>query len=199
MKLVKDVGAVASHRRAIERWNKYCMKTFFGNGMMVLFQILKSARIIKKILISIIPLIETKRLISNKVIVLVTMRSSVHDLEKNIINTILSCNNYSIIDLGTMFSSDKIVQEVIKYKTNVIGITSLVSSSLDKMMEGVGLMRDKSLDIPLFVVGESTCELYTIIKLNPEYPNGIVVYVKDANEVIKVVFKLFDEYKWNLH
>ena len=192
MKLVKDIGALQVIEGPLKDGTNIVWK-LFGNGMMVLFQILKSARIIKKILISIIPLIENKRLMNNKVIVLVTMRSSVHDLEKNIINTILSCNNYNIIDLGTMFSSDEIVQEAIKYKANVIGITGLVSSSLDKVMEVVRLMRDKSLDIPLFVVGESTCELYTIIKLNPEYPNGIVIYVKDANEAIKVVFKLFDE------
>ncbi len=165
----------------------------FGDGKMFLPQIIKAARVMKKAVTSITPLIKTENNKNNVVIVMATVKGDVHDIGKNIVSTVLSCNNYQIIDLGIMVSANEIIQAAIKYKADVIGISGLISPSLDEMVKVARLLQRKSLDIPLLVGGATTSKLHTAIKLYPEYPNGIVIHVKDASKAVDVLSKLLKE------
>ncbi|PIM95427.1 Methionine synthase [Candidatus Hodgkinia cicadicola] len=191
VELVGDIGVLQVIEGPLKDGVNVIWK-LFGNGMMVLFQIMKSVRVINKIMAFITPLMDNKRVKSSNVIVMVTAKGDVHDIETNIVGIVLSCNNYRVIDLGIMVSSDGVVQAAIKYKANVIVITGSISSSLDEMVEVARLMQRKSLDIPLLVRGKATSELYTAVKIYSEYPNGIVIHVRDVNEVVDVMVRLFE-------
>ncbi|KON71491.1 B12-dependent methionine synthase [Candidatus Hodgkinia cicadicola] len=192
VELAKDIGALPVIEGVLMESMNIIGK-LFGDGKMFLPQIIKAARIMKKAVTSITPLMETKTNRDNGIIVMATVKGDVHDIGKNIVSTILSCNNYQIIDLGIMVSANEIVQTAIKYKANAIGISGLISPSLDEMVKVARLLQKKSLDIPLLIGGATTSKLHTAIKLYPEYPNGIVIHVKDASKAVDVLAKLFKE------
>ncbi len=153
------------------------IRKLFCNDRVFTQQVLNAIRIVKITVTALTPLIKTKDIGTNKVIVMTVIKGDVHDVDKDIISTVLSCNGYQIIDLGTTVSANKIVQAAIKYGTNTIWISGLTSSPLDEMVKVVRLLQSESLVVPLLVGGEPTGELHTVIKLYPEYPNGVVIYV----------------------
>ncbi|PIM96931.1 Methionine synthase [Candidatus Hodgkinia cicadicola] len=192
IELAKDIGALRVIEEVLMEGMNIIGK-LFGDGKMFLPQIIKAARVMKKAVTSITPLIKTENNKNNVVIVMATVKGDVHDIGKNIVSTVLSCNNYQIIDLGIMVSANEIIQAAIKYKADVIGISGLISPSLDEMVKVARLLQRKSLDIPLLVGGATTSKLHTAIKLYPEYPNGIVIHVKDASKAVDVLSKLLKE------
>ncbi len=194
LKLAHDIGALQVIEGPLMEGMNIIGK-LFGDGKMFLPQVIKAARVMKMAVNSITPLIETKQTMKRNVIVMATVKGDVHDIGKNIVSIVLSCNNYKIIDLGTMVPANEIVQAAIKYKADAVGVSGLISPSLDEMIKVARLMQKKLLSIPLIVGGATTSKLHTAIKLYPEYPNGIVVHVKDASKVVDVVSKLFSKTK----
>ncbi len=162
----------------------------FSSGKMFLPQIIKAARVMKKAVLVITPLIKTKTTVKKNVIVLATVKGDVHDIGKNIVGIVLSCNNYKIIDLGIMVSANDIVQAAIKYKANAIGISGLISPSLDEMVQVAKLLNKSSMNIPLLIGGATTSKLHTATRICPEYTNGLVAYIPDASKAVDMISKL---------
>ncbi|MFP2998129.1 methionine synthase [Candidatus Hodgkinia cicadicola] len=162
----------------------------FGNGKMFLPQVVKSARVMKKAVASITPLIKTKKSIQKITILLATVKGDVHDIGKNIVGTVLSCNNYKIIDLGIMVPANDIIKAVIKYKANIIGLSGLISPSLEEMVQVARKLQKNKIKVPLLIGGATTSKLHTITKINPEYPNSIALHVSDASKAVDIVSKL---------
>ncbi|PIM95482.1 Methionine synthase [Candidatus Hodgkinia cicadicola] len=190
MELAKDIGVLRVIEEVLMEGINIIGK-LFDDGKMFTPQILRAVRIIKLILTSLTPLIKSKETKHNEVIVMATVKGSIHDVDKDVVSTILSCNNYQIIDLGTMVSANEIVQATIKYKANAIWISGLISSTLGELLNVVRFLQQELLDIPLLIGGITTSKLHTVISLYPEYPNGIVIHVKDVSRTVDVLAKLF--------
>ncbi len=170
----------------------------FGNGKMFLPQVVKSARVMKKSVAYLEPylLAEKKDSSANtqKKILMATVKGDVHDIGKNIVGVVLQCNNYAIIDLGVMVPSEKILQVAKEKNVDIIGLSGLITPSLDEMVAVANAMKKAKFNIPLLIGGATTSAIHTAVKIQPKYDNG-VVYVADASKAVGVVSKLLSDKK----
>ncbi len=164
----------------------------FGSGKMFLPQVVKSARVMKKAVAILTPFIEQGKTESSKAgkVLLATVKGDVHDIGKNIVGVVLGCNNYAIIDLGVMVSANKILEEARKNEVDVIGLSGLITPSLDEMIDVAKEMQRNGFTIPLMIGGATTSKIHTAVKINEHYNNNIVVHVLDASKSVGVMSKL---------
>jgi len=164
----------------------------FGSGKMFLPQVVKSARVMKKAVAYLQPFIEAekdgKASFAGKIL-MATVKGDVHDIGKNIVSVVLGCNNYEIIDLGVMVPPEKIIEVAIKEKVDVIGLSGLITPSLDEMVFLSQELEKKNIDIPLLIGGATTSKAHTSVKIAPHY-NHTVVHVNDASRAVTVVGNL---------
>ncbi len=167
----------------------------FGSGKMFLPQVIKSARVMKKAVAFLQPFIEQDKLdlkqapTIKKKILLATVKGDVHDIGKNIVGVVLACNNYEVLDLGVMVPADKILDKAIEEKVDIIGLSGLITPSLEEMAQVAKEMQRRAFTIPLMIGGATTSKIHTAVKIEPEYSNT-VVYVKDASRAVQVVANL---------
>ncbi len=166
----------------------------FGSGKMFLPQVVKSARVMKKAVAYLQPFIEAekdeKQQAAGKVL-MATVKGDVHDIGKNIVSVVLGCNNYEIIDLGVMVPAEKIIQAAIDHQVDVIGLSGLITPSLDEMVHIADELQRKNLHFPLMIGGATTSKAHTAVKIAPKYRNT-VVHVNDASRAVGVVSNLLD-------
>ncbi len=164
----------------------------FGSGKMFLPQVVKSARVMKKAVAYLQPFIEAekdgKASFAGKIL-MATVKGDVHDIGKNIVSVVLGCNNYEIIDLGVMVPPEKIIEAAIKEKVDVIGLSGLITPSLDEMVYLSQELEKQNIDIPLLIGGATTSKAHTSVKIAPHY-NHTVVHVNDASRAVTVVGNL---------
>lgn len=154
----------------------------FGEGKMFLPQVVKTARTMKKAVEILQPYIESgKQEDAPRAgrVLLATVKGDVHDIGKNIVSVVMACNNYDIIDLGVMTPPERIVEETLKQKPDIIGLSGLITPSLDEMVTAVGQLKKAGISIPVMIGGATTSRLHTALKIQPAY-DGVVVWVKDA-------------------
>ncbi|MBD3170544.1 MAG: methionine synthase [candidate division Zixibacteria bacterium] len=165
----------------------------FGDGKMFLPQVVKSARVMKKSVAVLEPYFDKDKTNSgrqsNGTILLATVKGDVHDIGKNIVGVVLGCNNYRIIDLGVMTPAEKIIQTAIDENADIIGLSGLITPSLDEMVHVAKEMQRKGFKIPLLIGGATTSKAHTAVKIEPSYGNG-VVHVPDASRSVGVVNNL---------
>ena len=170
----------------------------FGAGKMFLPQVVKSARVMKRAVGQLVPYIEKANAAQMKVaqqkpkILMATVKGDVHDIGKNIVGVVLRCNNYDVIDLGVMVPAKKILETAIKENVQVIGLSGLITPSLDEMVSVAQEMERLKLDIPLLIGGATTSKVHTAVKIDPNY-SGSVVYVTDASRSVNVVSGLLKD------
>ena len=166
----------------------------FGSGKMFLPQVVKSARVMKKAVAYLQPFIEAEKDEKQKPngkILMATVKGDVHDIGKNIVSVVLGCNNYEIIDLGVMVPAEKIIQAAIDHQVDVIGLSGLITPSLDEMVHVADELQRKNLNFPLLIGGATTSKAHTAVKIFPKYGNT-VVHVNDASRAVGVVSQLLD-------
>ncbi|MGD8779945.1 MAG: methionine synthase [Ignavibacteria bacterium] len=169
----------------------------FGSGKMFLPQVVKSARVMKKSVAYLVPYIEKEKEESgnNKskgTILLATVKGDVHDIGKNIVGVVLGCNNYDIIDLGVMVPSDKILSTAVEKNVDVIGLSGLITPSLDEMVHVAKEMERLKIEKPLLIGGATTSRIHTAVKIEPNF-SGTTVHVLDASRSVPVVSNLINE------
>jgi 5-methyltetrahydrofolate--homocysteine methyltransferase len=160
----------------------------FGAGKMFLPQVVKSARVMKKAVSHLVPYLEKAQDGSNRSngrIVLATVKGDVHDIGKNIVGVVLQCNNFEVIDLGVMVPADRILETARREGAQMIGLSGLITPSLDEMVHVAREMKRLGLEVPLLIGGATTSPAHTAVKIDPEY-DGPVVYVKDASRAVGV-------------
>ncbi|MBN1769041.1 MAG: methionine synthase [Prolixibacteraceae bacterium] len=166
----------------------------FGSGKMFLPQVIKSARVMKKAVAHLLPFIEAEKDANAaptklKKVLMATVKGDVHDIGKNIVGVVLSCNNFEVIDLGVMVPTEKIIETALKEEVDVIGLSGLITPSLEEMVNFARVMKERGLDLPVMIGGATTSKLHTAVKVAPEY-NYPVVHVKDASLSAGVASKL---------
>lgn len=167
----------------------------FGSGKMFLPQVVKSARVMKKSVGYLVPFIEKEKKhnnikqATNGTIVLATVKGDVHDIGKNIVGVVLGCNGYNIIDLGVMVATDKIINAAIESKADILGLSGLITPSLEEMVYVASEMKRRNLNIPLLIGGATTSKKHTAVKIDEKYPRN-VFHVLDASRCVGVVSKL---------
>ena len=163
----------------------------FGSGKMFLPQVVKSARVMKQSVGYLLPFMEDEKESKNNKgkILLATVKGDVHDIGKNIVGVVLQCNNYDVIDLGVMVPANKIIEVAIKENVNIIGLSGLITPSLDEMCFVASELSKKKIRIPLMIGGATTSKIHTAIKISPEYNFG-VIYVPDASKAVGIASKL---------
>ncbi len=167
----------------------------FGAGKMFLPQVVKSARVMKRAVAHLIPYLEAEKAASGAVhqangkILMATVKGDVHDIGKNIVGVVLACNNYEIIDLGVMVPADKILDTAVKEGVDVIGLSGLITPSLDEMVHVAREMQRRGMQLPLLIGGATTSRMHTAVKIAPQY-SGPVVHVLDASRSVPVVGSL---------
>jgi 5-methyltetrahydrofolate--homocysteine methyltransferase len=170
----------------------------FGSGKMFLPQVVKSARVMKKAVAYLLPFIEAekggKREFSGKVL-MATVKGDVHDIGKNIVGVVLSCNNYEVIDMGVMVPANKIIERAIEENVDVIGLSGLITPSLDEMVHMAKEMEHAKLNIPLLIGGATTSKVHTAVKIDKNYTLGQTVHVLDASRSVTVVESLLGHKK----
>jgi len=172
----------------------------FGAGKMFLPQVVKSARVMKQAVAVLLPYMEEEkrqnggdeRQAAGKVL-MATVKGDVHDIGKNIVGVVLACNNYEIIDLGVMVPATKILEVAKEQKVDVIGLSGLITPSLDEMVHVAAEMQKQGFDIPLLIGGATTSRVHTAVKIHPNYQAGQAVYVTDASRAVGVVSSLLAE------
>ncbi len=168
----------------------------FGSGKMFLPQVVKSARVMKKAVAYLLPFIEKekggKKSYSGKII-MATVKGDVHDIGKNIVGVVLACNNYEIIDLGVMVSPEKIIQAAIDEKADIVGLSGLITPSLDEMVFLAKEMERAGLSIPLLIGGATTSKVHTAVKIDQHYKTGQAIHVIDASRAVTVVESLLGQ------
>ena len=168
----------------------------FGEGKMFLPQVVKSARVMKKAVAYLEPFMplpeEGQEASSLKKILLATVKGDVHDIGKNIVGVVLACNSYQIIDLGVMVDAQKIIDEAIKNKVDIIGLSGLITPSLDEMVNVASEMERQGLKIPLLIGGATTSRIHTAVKIDPVY-SGTVVHVTDASKSVPIAGEAISE------
>jgi 5-methyltetrahydrofolate--homocysteine methyltransferase len=169
----------------------------FGEGKMFLPQVVKSARVMKKAVAILLPYIEKEKAETGKSytagkILMATVKGDVHDIGKNIVGVVLACNNYEIIDLGVMVPCEKILETAIKEKVDIIGLSGLITPSLEEMAHIASEMERQGFKIPLLIGGATTSKIHTAVKIEPAY-NGPVIHVKDASKSVQVVSNLLSD------
>lgn len=171
----------------------------FGSGKMFLPQVVKSARVMKKAVAYLLPYIELEndgKKISNGKIVLATVKGDVHDIGKNIVGVVLSCNNYEVIDLGVMVPAEKILEVVKNEKADLLGLSGLITPSLEEMVYVASELTRMKMNIPLLIGGATTSAIHTAVKISPHYSHPII-HVRDASKVIGVAGKLLSSNERN--
>lgn len=166
----------------------------FGQGKMFLPQVVKSARVMKKAVNHLTPFIDKKKTRASKKILLATVKGDVHDIGKNIVKVVLECNGFEVIDLGVMVPANIILDTAKKEKVDMIGLSGLITPSLDEMIDVAKEMENQKFDIPVLIGGATTSKKHTAIKINPEYSSGII-HVHDASKSVSVSQKLMSEKK----
>ncbi|RWO44826.1 MAG: methionine synthase [Mesorhizobium sp.] len=174
----------------------------FGAGKMFLPQVVKSARVMKQAVAGLLPHMEAEKLANaaNGIdngerqtagkILMATVKGDVHDIGKNIVGVVLACNNYEIIDLGVMVPAAKILQTARDQNVDIIGLSGLITPSLDEMVHMAAEMEREGFDIPLLIGGATTSRVHTAVKIHPRYTKGQTVYVTDASRAVGVVSSL---------
>ncbi|HWE47377.1 MAG TPA: methionine synthase [Caulobacteraceae bacterium] len=163
----------------------------FGSGKMFLPQVVKSARVMKQAVAWLLPFMEAEKdgqpRTSAGKIVMATVKGDVHDIGKNIVGVVLQCNNYEVIDLGVMTPADRILDEAQRVGADMIGLSGLITPSLDEMVFVAGEMERRGFDIPLLIGGATTSRTHTAVKIEPAYRRGPTLYVLDASRAVGVV------------
>ena len=170
----------------------------FGEGKMFLPQVVKSARVMKKAVAHLTPFIEKEKgnkSLSKGKILLATVKGDVHDIGKNIVGVVLGCNHYDIIDLGVMVSADKIIQEAKNHKVDIIGLSGLITPSLDEMIDVAKEMEKNNIHIPLLIGGATTSRVHTAVKIEKELPSSSTIHVLDASRSVPVAGSLLGNKK----
>jgi 5-methyltetrahydrofolate--homocysteine methyltransferase len=169
----------------------------FGSGKMFLPQVVKSARVMKQAVAYLMPFMEAEKEATGLAarsaagkIVMATVKGDVHDIGKNIVGVVLGCNNYEVIDLGVMVPAQKILDTARKEKADIIGLSGLITPSLDEMAHVAGEMEREGFDIPLLIGGATTSRVHTAVKIHPHYARGQAIYVADASRAVGVVSSL---------
>ncbi|MBX3567458.1 MAG: methionine synthase [Rhizobiaceae bacterium] len=174
----------------------------FGAGKMFLPQVVKSARVMKQAVAGLLPHMEAEKLANAALgvdagdrktagrILMATVKGDVHDIGKNIVGVVLACNNYEIIDLGVMVPATKILQTAKERQVDIIGLSGLITPSLDEMAHVASEMEREGFDIPLLIGGATTSRVHTAVKIHPRYAKGQAVYVTDASRAVGVVSSL---------
>jgi len=170
----------------------------FGSGKMFLPQVVKSARVMKKAVAHLFPFMEAEQAAKSVKepagrIVMATVKGDVHDIGKNIVGVVLQCNGYEIIDLGVMTPAQKILDTARERKANMIGLSGLITPSLDEMCNVAAEMERQGFDIPLLIGGATTSRVHTAVKINPEYRRGQTVHVTDASRAVGVAASLLSK------
>jgi 5-methyltetrahydrofolate--homocysteine methyltransferase len=165
----------------------------FGAGKMFLPQVVKSARVMKRAVAYLEPFMEEERVEgrTNGRIVLATVKGDVHDIGKNIVGVVLGCNSYEVIDLGVMVPGERILDAAAEHSADIVGLSGLITPSLDEMVGVAAEMQRRKLDIPLLIGGATTSRQHTAVKIAPEYSGG-VAHVLDASRAVGVVSRLLD-------
>ena len=167
----------------------------FGSGKMFLPQVVKSARVMKKAVAYLIPFIEEEKKRSgdtgknNGTIVMATVKGDVHDIGKNIVGVVLQCNNFEVIDLGVMVPAEKILQTAKDHNAHIIGLSGLITPSLDEMVHVAKEMKRQEFNLPLLIGGATTSRAHTAVKIDPQYDQP-VVHVRDASRAVGVAQNL---------
>ncbi|KJY93010.1 methionine synthase [Pseudoalteromonas piscicida] len=166
----------------------------FGAGKMFLPQVVKSARVMKRAVAYLDPYIEAEKEegSSNGKVIMATVKGDVHDIGKNIVGVVLQCNNYEVVDLGVMVPAEKILQTAIDENADVIGLSGLITPSLDEMVHVAKEMTRRGFDIPLLIGGATTSKAHTAVKIEPQYDKG-VIYVNNASRAVGVVSSLLSK------
>ena len=189
--------------KAIHVIEKYLMNgmnvvgDLFGSGKMFLPQVVKSARVMKKAVAYLVPFIEKEKDSSNSSagkILMATVKGDVHDIGKNIVGVVLGCNNFEIIDLGVMVPPEKIIETAISENVDIIGLSGLITPSLDEMVTLVKELEKIKSKIPVLIGGATTSKIHTAVKISPEY-SGSVIHVNDASKAVPVATKLLSNDK----
>ena len=170
----------------------------FGSGKMFLPQVVKSARVMKKAVAYLLPFIEASKQVGDKQgngkILMATVKGDVHDIGKNIVSVVLACNNYEIIDLGVMVPPEKIIAAAIEHNVDIIGLSGLITPSLDEMVYLAKELDKRGMKIPVMIGGATTSRAHTAVKIAPQY-KGTVVHVNDASRAVTVAGNLLDHNK----
>jgi 5-methyltetrahydrofolate--homocysteine methyltransferase len=165
----------------------------FGSGKMFLPQVVKSARVMKKAVAYLLPYIEAesdgKQQAAGRIL-MATVKGDVHDIGKNIVGVVLGCNNYEIIDLGVMVPYEKIIAKAIEERVDIVGLSGLITPSLDEMVTVAKEMERAGLTIPLLIGGATTSRVHTAVKIEEHYPSGTTVHVQDASRAVTVAESL---------
>ena len=168
----------------------------FGSGKMFLPQVVKSARVMKKAVAHLIPFIEAEKEAGARAkgkIVIATVKGDVHDIGKNIVGVVLQCNNFEVIDLGVMVPAAKILETARAENVDIIGLSGLITPSLDEMCHVAAEMERTGFDVPLLIGGATTSKVHTAVKINPNYVSGQAVYVTDASRAVGVCSRLLND------
>ena len=166
----------------------------FGSGKMFLPQVVKSARVMKQAVAYLMPFMEAEkegkpREAAGKIL-MATVKGDVHDIGKNIVGVVLQCNNYEVIDLGVMVPADRILDEAVKHGVDIVGLSGLITPSLDEMVYVAQEMERRGFTIPLLIGGATTSKTHTAVKIEPSYKAGSTTYVLDASRAVGVVSNL---------
>ncbi|GGA64526.1 hypothetical protein GCM10008015_01760 [Flavobacterium palustre] len=170
----------------------------FGSGKMFLPQVVKSARVMKKAVAYLLPFIEASKQAGDKEgngkILMATVKGDVHDIGKNIVSVVLACNNYEIIDLGVMVPPEKIIAAALEHEVDIIGLSGLITPSLDEMVFLAKELDKRNMKIPVMIGGATTSRAHTAVKIAPQY-KATVVHVNDASRAVTVAGNLLDDNK----
>ena len=168
----------------------------FGSGKMFLPQVVKSARVMKKAVAYLLPFIEAAKQVGDKSgngkILMATVKGDVHDIGKNIVSVVLACNNYEIIDLGVMVPPEKIIAAAIEHEVDIIGLSGLITPSLDEMVYLAKELDKRGMKIPIMIGGATTSRAHTAVKIAPQYKET-VIHVNDASRAVTVAGNLLDD------
>ena len=190
-------------KRALNVIEKFLMNgmnvvgDLFGEGKMFLPQVVKSARVMKKAVAHLIPFIESEKNSEKRSagkILMATVKGDVHDIGKNIVGVVLGCNNFEIIDIGVMVPPEKIIDTAIKENVDIIGLSGLITPSLDEMVFLAKELEKRKLKIPVLIGGATTSKTHTAVKIEPEY-SGCVIHVNDASKAVPVASNLLNNNK----
>jgi 5-methyltetrahydrofolate--homocysteine methyltransferase len=173
----------------------------FGSGKMFLPQVVKSARVMKQAVAYLEPFMEAEKLANGGdgkrqaagKILMATVKGDVHDIGKNIVGVVLACNNYEIIDLGVMVPAAKILDVAKRENVDIVGLSGLITPSLDEMVHVAAEMEREGFDVPLLIGGATTSRVHTAVKIHPSYNRGQTVYVTDASRAVGVVSSLLSK------
>ncbi|MCR5872915.1 methionine synthase [Phenylobacterium sp. J426] len=169
----------------------------FGAGKMFLPQVVKSARVMKQAVAYLMPFMEAEKEGKPREhagrVLMATVKGDVHDIGKNIVGVVLQCNNYEVVDLGVMVPADRILDEAEKHQVDIVGLSGLITPSLDEMSFVAAEMERRGFKIPLLIGGATTSKTHTAVKIQPRYPSGSTTYVLDASRAVGVVSNLLSK------